>query len=96
MKPLWKEKTFRSPDKLDFIRQLPCIDCGWPGPGNEAHHIETGGMGIKCGDELTVPLCGPGRRGCHRKADKTPDNVERFRPIAEKLHEIWKMTQEQK
>ena len=35
-------------------------------PRSEAHHTETGGMGMKGGDYATVPLC----RFCHDTHDR--------------------------
>jgi hypothetical protein len=49
-----KQKTFRSKSYLQFIRSQPCIICG---KKSEAHHSETGGMGIKASDLTAIPLC---------------------------------------
>ena len=61
MKKQWrlmipKTKTYRSIKYLTFIRSLPCSiqGCGYD---SEAHHIETGGIGMKGSDLLTIPLC---------------------------------------
>lgn len=86
-----KEKPFRSEKKLAWIREHNCNDCQWPAElGNiEAHHIETGGTATRCGDDLTVPLCNANARGCHPKADKSKQSAEKYRPVAEKLHNEW-------
>jgi len=44
----------RNDKYLDFIRKQSCIICG---KKSDAHHIETGGMGIKASDYRTIPLC---------------------------------------
>lgn len=67
--PNFKEKTPRDERYLDWIRSLPCDNCGYP-PRSEAHHARTGGVALKCSDYLTVPLCGVRGRGCHGQADK--------------------------
>ena len=56
--PNWKVKPWRSEAYKAFIRQLPCTVCRKTPAGN-AHHVKAGGMGTKCGDDETVPLCGP-------------------------------------
>jgi hypothetical protein len=89
--PRPKPKPFRSAKYLKHIRSLPCCNCGYP--TSEAHHVETGGMGTKCGDDLTVPLCGPSGRGCHQKADKSKTSVKRYKPLARKLFREWQMGQ---
>jgi len=89
--PRPKVKPFRSAKYLKHIRSLPCCNCGYP--VSEAHHVETGGMGTKCGDDLTVPLCGPSGRGCHQKADKSKTSVKRYKPLARKLFREWQAKQ---
>lgn len=91
-KPLPKIKPYRSAKYLKHIRSLPCCECGFP--ISEAHHVETGGMGTKCGDDLVVPLCGPQGRGCHQKADKSKASVKRYRPLAKKYSREWQEKQE--
>lgn len=56
-----KPKRISSKRYLEFIRSLPCVNCGRPA---EAHHAETGGMGIKANDTRTISLCHP----CHQMA----------------------------
>jgi len=87
----WKIKTERNNKYLNFIRGHDCIDCGWPHELGriEAHHIYTGGMGIKCSDYDTVPLCGSGARGCHKNADKTPGKVARYQVFLPKFRKEW-------
>ncbi len=45
----------RNPAYLHYVKSLPCCYCGRP--GDDPHHIETGGVGHKCSDYATVPLC---------------------------------------
>lgn len=59
-----KKKIFRSNKYLDFVRSLPCYSCG--APNAEAHHTETGGMGIKGHDLSCIPLCRPCHSECHQ------------------------------
>jgi hypothetical protein len=50
----------RSEKYLAYIRTLSCAGCGAPGP-SDPHHFGARGVGQKCGDYQTTPLC----RGCH-------------------------------
>lgn len=82
-----KEKPYRNEKYLDFVRSHECIECGWPPELGliEAHHIRTGGIATKCGDNETVPLCGFYARKCHNKADKNPDSYEKYKAFALEL-----------
>lgn len=54
----------RSTKRLNEIRKLPCVRCGWDAPSEAAHSnfSEHGkGRGIKADDKYTIPLC----RLCH-------------------------------
>lgn len=86
-----KVKPFRSVKYLDHIRGMDCLECEWPADlaNIEAHHIRTGGMATKCGDDETVPLCGYYARGCHNEADKSPDSFEKYQEIARSLFQSW-------
>lgn len=53
------KQTPRDESYLDYIRSLACAVCDKPSP--DAHHVETGGVGMKGSDYMTVPLC----RSCH-------------------------------
>lgn len=46
---------------LDWVRRLPCLHCGRPGP-SDPHHEGKRGVGQKAHDTLAVPLC----RLCHQ------------------------------
>ena len=50
----------RDPAYLGYIRTLECCVCGQT--PTEAHHVETGGIGLKCSDLATIPLCGKHHR----------------------------------
>ncbi len=59
----FKTKTYRSEKYKAFIRSFPCLICG--SPGSEHHHesLSGGGVGIKCPDNESLPLCVV----CHKK-----------------------------
>lgn len=67
-----KVKTIRSNPHLAFIRTLPCCMCGY-GESQAAHlRIGTGGgMGMKPGDNFTVPLCFTCHARQHREGERT-------------------------
>lgn len=72
--PQPKEKTWRSPAYLAWIRKQPCAKCGHPGPC-EAHHeryLGNGGTGLKPPDSEALPLCKSSfdREGCHNEYDR--------------------------
>ena len=54
----FKKKIFRDRSYLDYIKSLPCCNCGREA---EPHHTQVGGTGIKGSDYRTVPMC----RTCH-------------------------------
>lgn len=86
-----KEKPLRSEKYKAYIRTLDCCSCGWPSDLGyiECHHVVTSGMATKGTDALCVPLCGFYARGCHNKADKGPENVEKYQEIAKSLFQVW-------
>jgi len=43
---------------LDFVRSQPCAVPGCPARDIEAHHWGARGLGQKCDDTSTAPLCG--------------------------------------
>jgi hypothetical protein len=55
----------RSPAHLAFIRSLPCIVC-FRERNIEAAHVGRRGMGQKCSDLETLPLCSLHHREQHR------------------------------
>ena len=61
-----KNKPIRDKRHLDFIRRLVCATCLAPAP-SEACHIRAGGdggMGMKPGDNRTIPQC----HSCHMES----------------------------
>lgn len=56
---------FRSPRYLKFIRSLPCCVCGRT-RSIEAAHVGPRGMGQKCSDLETIPLCALHHKEQHR------------------------------
>ncbi|NAR78955.1 DUF968 domain-containing protein [Acinetobacter haemolyticus] len=49
----------RDRKRLEAIRKLPCVVCG-RSPVDAAHSNQSAhnkGLGIKAGDEFTIPLC---------------------------------------
>jgi len=65
------EDWMKSPDWLEFIRQLPCMSCGLR--PSDAHHVTSRGMGLKQPDSMTVPLCRMCHSGLH---DRNKPSVE--------------------
>ncbi|WP_332605467.1 hypothetical protein [Acinetobacter sp. ESBL14] len=50
----------RDAKRLEAIRKLPCVRCGWDAPSEACHAnwSEYGkGKGIKADDKYTIPLC---------------------------------------
>lgn len=48
-------KPWRSPAKRKWIAKQPCCNCG--GRDVQCAHLRNEGLGQKCSDEFTVPLC---------------------------------------
>lgn len=55
VKSAFKHKTSRNKKYLAYIQTLDCIVC--KRKRVDAHHVYTGGVGLKCSDYLTIPLC---------------------------------------
>jgi hypothetical protein len=53
-----KERIYGSPDKIAFVKRLPCAACGIVGY-SEVAHSKSVGMGRKENHRHTLPLCGP-------------------------------------
>jgi hypothetical protein len=86
---LKKKPPERSPGHLVFIRRLPCLKCGAPEP-SEAAHLRSGtdaGMGMKPGDNWTLPLCHQHHAEQHRIGEETfwNDRLDMVKEIARKL-----------
>lgn len=58
-------------DYLRFIRRQPCLI---DHVAAEAHHVDVGGIGTKCSDYRTVPLCRIHHECVHRIGRETFEN----------------------
>lgn len=56
---LTKRNTFRSKEYLEFVRGLPCsvADSAWCEGQVIPHHVNAGGVAMKCSDAEVIPLC---------------------------------------
>ena len=66
-------KQMKVPKHLDYIRHMPCCICGKVGV--EAHHLMrpwsgSRGMGMKAGDQNSVPLCPDHHRALHQAGNE--------------------------
>ncbi|MGQ7249547.1 DUF968 domain-containing protein [Halomonas sp. V046] len=73
-----KDKRFRSPAYLAFVRTLPCCRCG--APADDAHHViglhwGLSGMGTTAPDSFAMPTCRP----CHQDIHRLPE-LQRYQP----------------
>ena len=60
----------------EFIRSKPCCVCGWGEYAKcEPHHVYAGGMGMKCSDLKTIPLCTFHHSLLHSTGKKTFANM---------------------
>jgi len=65
-----KQKAFRSPKYIRYVKSLVCVYCG--APADDPHHgigLKLGGMGLTAPDWAAIPVC----RGCHSKLHITPE-----------------------
>ena len=62
--PCPKPVTDKDPKYLAWIRKQPCVTTGKT--PCEAHHTETGGMGMKGSDYSALPLCHTEHKLCHQ------------------------------
>jgi len=78
-----KMTRYRNEKYLDWIRKMPCWDCGRLGP-SEPHHVAVDGtgQGTKPSDLFTLPTC----RDCHNRLGFSRE--EAFREVA-RLLERW-------
>ena len=68
-----KTKTVRDSRHLDFIRELPCCVCGKSSGKSQAAHVRLGnggGMGMKPGDDFTIPMCAACHHSQHQKGER--------------------------
>jgi len=67
-------KPERDTNYLQYIASLPCCVCGAMDGTVIYHHVEAGGVGTKCSDYMTIPLCADhhtGDNGIHPLGRKT-------------------------
>ena len=64
MKPYPKQKTDKDPTYLAWVRKQPCVITGKT--PCEAHHTQTGGIGMKGSDYLALPLYHTEHKRCHQ------------------------------
>lgn len=76
-----KRPPIRDREYLEYIRGLPCAVCGQHGPC-VAHHVETGGMGIKTDDLKCIPVH---ELICHQKADRERPAMWQYRKALDLL-----------
>jgi hypothetical protein len=74
-----KQKTWRSEPYRRYVASQACFGCGIEGYSQCAHPNEGKGLGLKTGDDLSFPLCGPrpGHQGCHAIFDLRLDGLSR-------------------
>jgi len=71
-KTFFKEPPDRDEDYKKWISTLPCVACGRRNPeGNDPHHTETGGRGIKGSDYSCISLCHQHHQEVHARGKKT-------------------------
>ena len=92
-------RCYHSRERVEFVRSLPCANCGIVGYSQNAH-TENGGAGRK-GDYTTIiPLCGPHGfpgfiyEGCHARWDRheIPTTLDRefaAQATAEHVERLW-------
>jgi len=98
-----KTKPVNDPEYRAWISSMPCCVCYrrshrlYPQTAHiypsqsDCHHIEAGGMGTKCSDHLTVPLCRRHHRQAHDMGKaKFPERYQiNLHQIADELVEIY-------
>jgi len=87
MPPNWKQRTERNPAYLAWLRTQPCCLCSYP-HHIQAHHTESGGMGIKGSDMSCVCVCMVCHHDIHQNGSK--DAIPGLPVILERLHQKYK------
>lgn len=90
-----RSKPLRNKRHRQFVNQLPCAVCH--AEPSECAHVRIGflALGMKPGDNLTVPLCA----GCHRTGPKAQHSMNesafwamhRIDPVTLALH-LWNVS----
>lgn len=73
------------PDRLTWMRKLPCCACN-ASPPSHAHHSTGAGMALKAQDSLAMPLC----HVCHRALH---DHTGMFRTMNRPVFKSWQAAQ---
>ena len=68
-----KPVRLEDPDYLRFIRRQGCLL--HPQVAADAHHLEARGVGTKCSDYRTIPLCRIHHRELHHLGRRRFENV---------------------
>ena len=84
---MWNPKPtrYKSQKYLGFIKLLPCEVANRECMGQIIpHHVEAGGVGTKCHDTFTIPLCVFHHAETHRGAKSFLEkyNIDLWRTIA--------------
>lgn len=96
-------KPQKNPEYLAWIRDLPCVVCGFKGP-NAAHHMGDGRGSRRSSDYTTVPVCDfsvflnkkqqipQGCYNCHHEViHKHPANDRQvLRELSRLYYKFWK------
>ena len=88
-----KQNITRDRNHINFVKTLPCLVCGQT--PCDAHHIRRGsnsGVGIKPGDNLTIPLCHAHHMEVHNVGELTClykiGGWEKCKVLAKQLYEV--------
>lgn len=89
MRTLYKENPVRNKKYRDWVKTLPCCECG--APADDPHHIINAGesgMGTTACDLLTMPLCRTHHTWMHNGNKEMLD--DQWKNIAKTLQEAVK------
>ena len=90
-----KPITWKSAKYLKFVRNQPCIICGWKA---EVHHWKEkgyGGVGMKPDDFFSLPLCRLHHTSVHHHGKETflkNHNIDIYKELFKILSEYIKQT----
>ena len=78
-------KRYVNKKYLKYIESQPCLVSHHCQGDVVAHHTKSGGVGTKCSDHLTVPLCFTHHAHLHNGGHKTFQQVHRLYFVEEEL-----------
>ncbi len=89
MKPAEFRRVYHSKERIEFVKNLPCVACGKKLCHN--HHIQSGGMRRKADYIWIVPLCTNHHFEVHARGRITFEIRHRVRWIeaAKRTEEKW-------